>query len=73
MADLKFTDATATAEETTSFAAIDVVRIEVHLGSSGGIDNLSWCTPSAGLQGRKKLGQGSLRDSRPRRDRGSLR
>lgn len=36
----------ATASEQDGFAADAVVRVHVHLGGSGGIDNLSWCPVS---------------------------
>ena len=36
---------TATANETPGFAPEAVVRIEIHLGGSGAIDDLTWSCP----------------------------
>jgi streptogramin lyase len=39
----------ATATETALFEPGDVVRIDVEMGGSGALDDLAWCTPTAGL------------------------
>lgn len=39
----------ATASEDGGFDPLRVVRIDVHLGGSGGVDDVSWCTSGAGV------------------------
>lgn len=39
----------ATASEMAMFEPTSVVRIDVELGGSGALDDLAWCTPTAGL------------------------